>query len=118
MMRVLPASSVARKHFSGAAMGLALALWGLCGWSPAQVRAAVSGLAGPTGAAPGGWRTLTRWARQVARGQVFTQVEAAPGASAQQLAARVAQVLCGWTPPEWRGQGLAAQAFAGASQVN
>jgi hypothetical protein len=39
---VLPASAQPRKHFSGAAIALALALWGLCGLSAAQVRAVVS----------------------------------------------------------------------------
>ena len=37
VMRVLPGSSVARKHFSGAAIALALALWGLCGKSAREV---------------------------------------------------------------------------------
>jgi len=117
VMRVLPATAVARKHFSAAAMGLALALWGLCGWSAAQARAAVSHLAGSSGGATGRWRTLTRWARQMARGQVFAQVEA-PQGTARQQAARLAQILCGWAPPEARGQELTHQAFAGASQVS
>jgi hypothetical protein len=74
-MTVVPATVVARKHYSGAAVALALALWGLCGWSAAQVRAAVAGLA-QGGQAARGWRTLARWACQVAQGQLFRAVDA------------------------------------------
>jgi hypothetical protein len=117
-MTVLPSSAVARKHFSAAAMALALALWGLCGWSAAQVRAAVSDLAGPAGAGRGGWRTLSQWARQMAQGTVFTLLESSQAGPPRQLAARAAQALCGWSPREAQRQGLAHQAFAGACHVS
>jgi hypothetical protein len=56
-MTVVPATVVVRKHFSGAAVALALTLWGLCGWSPAaRVRAAVAAWV-HTVPAQGGWST-------------------------------------------------------------
>jgi hypothetical protein len=53
VLTIMPASALARKHFSAAAMGLALALWGLCGWSAAQLRAVVGGRMASGGEAPG-----------------------------------------------------------------
>ena len=118
VMTVLPGSAVARKHFSAAAMALALALWGLCGWSAAQVRSAVSDMAGPAGTGRGGWRTLSRWARQLAQGAVLTQLGAPGRGPPSQLAAWAAQALGGRCPLEFRRQGLAHQAFAGACHVS
>jgi len=115
-MTVLPAPAQPRKHFSGAAIALALALWGLGGWSAARVREAVSDWA-HTGASARGWRSLSRWARQVARGHLFGALPPMAGGGARQVAARAAQALCGHAPPQVRGQGLEAQAFAGACRM-
>ncbi|WP_239014430.1 hypothetical protein [Archangium violaceum] len=71
---VLPASAVARKHFSAAAIALALALWGLCGLGVEQVRGLVNDWK-HTGAMPGRWRSLGRWAEQVATGSLFSALE-------------------------------------------
>jgi hypothetical protein len=116
-MTVLPASAQPYKHFSGAAIGLALALWGLCQRSAAQVREAVNDWA-HTGAAARGWRSLVRWAEQVGRGKLWAGLHAPVAGSARQQAGRAAQALCGHAPAEVRHQGLDAQAFAGASHVS
>jgi hypothetical protein len=117
VMTVLPASAQPYKHFSGAAIALALALWGLCQRSAAQVRAAVNDWV-HTGAAVRGWRSLVRWAEQVGQGQLFAGLPMAAAGSARQQAERAAQALCGHAPTEVRHQGLEAQAFAGASHVS
>jgi hypothetical protein len=114
---VLPASAVARKHFSGAAIALALALWGLCGQSMEQVRGTVNDWK-HTGAMPGRWRSLVRWAKQVAGGRLFSALEVRVEGAARTVAARAAQVLCGHAPPAQRGHPLAWQAFLGASHVS
>jgi hypothetical protein len=114
---VLPASAVARKHFSAAAIALALALWGLCGQSVEQVRGLVNDWK-HTGAMPGRWRSLTRWAEQVAAGSLFSELEVRVEGTARRVAARAAQVLCGHAPPAERGQPVAWQAFVGASHVS
>ncbi len=87
---VLPASALARKHFSGAA--IALALWGLCGWSAAQVRAVVGGRM-PSGGRPRGWRTLTRWARQVMGGRLLLESESPGKGATSTLGLPVSQSL-------------------------
>jgi hypothetical protein len=114
---VLPASAVARKHFSGAAIALALALWGLCGLGVEQVRGLVNDWK-HTGAMPSRWRSLGRWAEQVAAGSLFSTLEVHVEGAARTVAARAAQVLCGHAPPAQRGQPLAWQAFVGASHVS
>jgi hypothetical protein len=86
VLTVLPTSALARKHFSGAAMALALTLWGLCGWSAAQVRALWWVDAGE------------RWARQVADGTVWASLDSRAKGEPRQVAARAAQVLCGLAP--------------------
>lgn len=115
-MTVLPASAQPYKHFSGAAIALALALWGLCQSSAAQVREAVSDWA-HTGAAARGWRSLSRWAEEVSEGKLFAGLHAAAVGTARQQAERAAQALCGHAPAEVRHLGLDCQAFAGASHV-
>jgi hypothetical protein len=116
VMTVLPAPAQPRKHFSGAAISLALALWGLCGWSAAQVREAVSDWV-HTGPSARGWRSLSRWAGQLAQGRLFATLALTAEGGARQVAARAAQALCGHAPPQVRGQGLEAQAFAGACRM-
>lgn len=117
VLTVLPASAQARKHFSGAAIALALTLWGLCGYSAARVRALVSDW-GHTGAAARGWRSLARWAAQVAGGELFPGLGVRAEGSPREVAARAAQALCGTCPPEARRLPVPHQAFAGASHVS
>jgi hypothetical protein len=114
---VLPASAVARKHFSGAAIALALALWGLCGQSVEQVRGTVNDWR-HTGAVPGRWRSLARWARQVAEGRLFAALGVRVEGAARAVAARAATALCGHAPPTQRGHPLAWQAFLGVRHVS
>lgn len=117
VLTVLPAAAQPRKHFSGAAIALALALWGLCGLSARQVREAVSDWA-CTGAAARGWRSLARWAAQVEGARLFAGVAMAGATSPREAAARAAQALCGHAPAEARRLHLAHQAFAGACHVS
>ena len=117
VLTVLPASAQPRKHFSGAAIALALALWSLCGWSAQQVREAVSDWT-RTGAAARGWRSLARWDEQVQGARLFSGVALAGAASPPEAAARAAQALCGQAPVEARRLPLAHQAFAGACHVS
>jgi len=117
VMTVLPASAQPYKHFSGAAIALALALWGLCQYSAAQVRAAVSDWT-RTGAAARGWRSLSRWAEAVSQGKLFAGLNTLEAGTAREQAERAAQALCGHAPAEVRHLGLDSQAFAGASHVS
>lgn len=117
VMRVVPASCAPGKHFSGAAIGLALALWA-AGKRAAEVREAVNDWK-VIGAAARGWRSLTRWAREVGAGRLFAWLAlgAVPGGP-QAVARRAAQALRGYTPPEWRGAAVWLQSQLGACHVS
>jgi hypothetical protein len=117
VLTVLPASAVPSKHFSGAAIALALALWGVVGLSACKVRQAVNDWK-HLGAAARGWRTLVRWASQVATGKLFASLGVCRTGRPREAAARAAQALCGWAPPQERGMALPWQAFSGASHVS
>lgn len=115
-MRVLPPSAVARKHFSGAAIALAFALWGLCGKTAREVREQVSDQK-KLGAGARGWRSLRRWAQEVTTGRLFAGLGLMGATGGPRAgASRAAQALAGWTAaPE---ASLEAAAFNGASHVS
>ena len=118
VMRVLPASSVPLKHFSGAAIGMAFALWGLVGKSAREVREQVSDQK-ILGAGARGWRSLRRWAREVVTGQLFAGLGLCGLAGGPRaVAARVAQALIGWAAADAREAAPEAAAFNGASHVS
>jgi len=117
VMRVLPASSAARKHFSGAAIAMALALWGLGGKSAREVREQVSDQR-ILGAGVRGWRSLCRWAREITAGRLFAWLGLSGKAGRPRaLAARAAQALIGWAAVAAREAAPEAAAFDGASHV-
>lgn len=111
VMTVLPATAQPGRHFSGEAIALALALWGLCGESAAHVRRLVNDWRPGPGAR--GWRSLARWRGAAAAGPLFRGLGLAPGADA----VRVAQALAGHAPAQARGAPIHEQAFAGAAHV-
>ena len=118
VLRVLLASGVARKHFSGAAIALALTLWGLCGNSARQVRELVSDQK-KLGACARGWLSLERWAREVAAGRLFAGLGLKGFAGTpREVAARAAQALIGWAPLAAQESAPEAAAFTGASYVS
>ena len=116
VMTVLPAAAQAFKHFSGAAVAMALALWGLGGQSARRVREQVNDWRPGPGAR--GWRSLARWARAAAARKLFAGLglQGVVGPS-RELATRVAQALCGHAPPEARQGPIHEQAFVGAAHV-
>lgn len=115
VVMVVPRGIVRRRLYSASAMALALALYGVAGFAPTEVRRRVSPLriVGTTAAA--GWASLRRWSRAVRAGQLFPMVRALPAdATLREVAARAATTLAahapgaGGTPPE-------SAAFTGAS---
>ena len=71
VIQVEPSSSTARKHFSGAAIAMALALWGLVRRSAAEVRKVVNDRS-TDGVA--GWTSLRRWAQGITDGTLFPEL--------------------------------------------
>jgi hypothetical protein len=118
VMCVVPASCVARKHFSGAAIAQALALWGLAGLSAGAVHQRINDWQ-VRGAASRGWRALQRWAQDVADGRLFRPLQgSAPTESLRTVAKRAAQVLCGYAPIPWRSAPVEHQAHVGSCHVS
>ena len=117
VMRVVPPDFTSRKHFTGAAIAMAFALWGLCGKTAAEVRGRVNDWK-HTGPSARGWASLERWARQAARGGLFGWLALRATGPPQVVARDAAQALCGWAPPDRRPDPLDHQAFAGACHVS
>ncbi len=112
--RVLPSSAVSRKHFSGAAIGFALALWALVGLSASAVRERVNDRA----SFEAGWPSLARWAGDVGERRLFAELELSSGeGKPRAVAERAAVGLCGWAPAAVREGPREHQAFAGACHV-
>lgn len=116
-MRVLPAAATPRKHFSGAAIALSLAAWGLCAMSAAEVRALAND-AFAVGASARGWRTLRRWADDVRSGWLFAleALRQLPEGR-RAVAARAGQVLASYAPRADAESPVSHQAFVGALHV-
>jgi hypothetical protein len=109
-----PRGLVRRRLYSGGAIALALALYGVDGLAPAEVRRRVSPLriVGPTAAA--GWASLRRWCRAVRARRLFAAVRALPvEATFRQVAARAATTLAAYAPSG--GLPIESAAFIGAS---
>ena len=113
--RVLPSSATARKHFSAAAIAMALALWGLMRRNAEQVRRVVNERA--TDGEPG-WASIGRWAKEISAGTLLPELGLRGAAGrALEVAAKAASALCGWAPVSARETPLDHQAFAGACHV-
>lgn len=110
-----PRGLVRRRLYSAGAIALALALYGVAGFAPTEVRGRVSPLriVGPSAAA--GWASLRRWCRAVRVRRLFPAVRALPGdATLRQVAARAATTLAAYAPGAG-GLLLESAAFIGAS---
>jgi len=93
-MTVWPPSVVPRRYYSGGAILLALALWGLVGLSSMAVREQISPMKQVEPSVQS-WRSLGRWVRAVLAGGLFAGAVPVPweGLSWRQAAARIVQVM-------------------------
>jgi hypothetical protein len=118
VIAVVPAGVLRRRLYTAGAIALALALYGVIGLAPAEVRARVSPLRIVGATAAGGWASLRRWARAVRRGRLFGGVRApAETATLRQVAARAATTLAAYAPAAG-GLALDSAAFLGAAHVS
>lgn len=114
---VVPAEVAARRHYSRAAMGLAMALFGVGLETAAVIRRRVSPFHVVGSTAARGWATLRRWIRAARDGELF-RVRAIPSAwTARQAAERIATSLAAQAPPSCSSLSLEAQAFVGACSL-
>lgn len=112
-----PRGLAPRKRYSGAAIGLALALWALTGMPEPKVfeRVGVYPLS-PTVEVQG-WRSLRRWTADAVSGALWPGLcMHVQGSTYRQHAGRIAATLAGFAPDPEVGS-KAARAFFGAKHA-
>lgn len=115
IMVVGPRGLAPKKRYSGPAIALALALWGLAGEPQAKVFECVSVFDLSICVEVYGWRSLRRWTRDAAAGALWGPL-LSTGSTWRQRAARIAAALASFAPDSHVGS-LAAHAFEGAKHV-
>lgn len=114
---VVPREVLPRRRFGAGAIALALALWGEGGLTATQAREEVAGGCW----FEGGWRSLRRWASDVAQGRLFEgfaeRRKGLEGVSLRSVAKHLTSWLAGFAPPGSSALPLTWQAQAGAGQV-
>jgi hypothetical protein len=120
VLLVVPRGVVAGRRYAGAVIAWALALFGVVGLPPDEVRRRCSPDRVVGYAAAGRWATLRRWARAVRHGRLFACAHVRWSAADQtprQIAARAAQTLAAYAPPTVRDRPVAVQAFLAGVQM-
>jgi transposase len=118
ILLVVPRGIRRRRLYSAGAIALALALWGVEGLAPGDVRARVSPwrIVGATAAM--GWASLRRWAHAVRDKALFACVRASPdGARLRAIAARAATTLAAYASSSADALAISTRAFLGAAHV-
>ncbi len=115
VMLVVPAELLPRKLYGACAIALALALWGVDGEAAGEVRRRISSWPVSAESERRRWRSLSRWCRNAADGELFDGVGAVAG-TGRDVAARVAQVLASRAPPGDRSSSVTARPWRGASR--
>lgn len=115
---VVPRGVVRRRLFSAAAIGYALALFGVSRLSAREVRQRTSPWHAVGDAAHAGWAQLRRWARAVRSRRLFGCVRPCPARfSLREVAARAATTLAALDRAAPAGVAIEAAAFAGAAHA-
>jgi hypothetical protein len=115
---VVPRGIAPRRHYTLAAIGLALTLYGLRQQSANEVRRHVSTWRLESQGGWTDWATLRRWVSAVRRGVLFAGVPTGTdGMTAREVAARVAMALVARALPGDPGRPLEALAFLGAARM-
>lgn len=117
-LTVVPRGVIPRRHYSGVAIALALALYGLARKSLREVRARINPWSVVGATAAEGWTALMRWIRAIHRGELFAFVRASPPEwSARKQAERAATTLAALAPPGLGHLPLVEQAAAAGAQA-
>ena len=113
---VVPRAMLPRRWYSGSAIALALALYGIERAARAAVRRRVSPFEVVGYRAATGWVTLGRWVDAVRVGRLFSRVRPSPARfTRRQVAERAATTLGSRAPPPMDAS-LTVRAFGGAAQ--
>ena len=115
---VVPREVLPRRQYSAAAIGFALALWGLVKATAIAVRLQISPSTVLGFDAMTGWVTLRRWAKAVKTRSLFCSAPAAgPSATLRDVAALAATALAASADPATRHLPLEPRAFLGAAHA-
>jgi hypothetical protein len=113
-----PRELLPRRHYSAAAIGFALALYGLVLATAREVRRRISPQTILGATAFTGWATLRRWTRAVAHRRLFPALPSSdPSAMLRRVAASAAASLAAYADPTSRGEALEHRAFLGAAHA-
>ncbi|MGK3966346.1 hypothetical protein WMF38_19445 [Sorangium sp. So ce118] len=118
VLLVVPRGVLGRRVYSAAAIGFALALWGLALATASEVRRRVGPARILGESAVTGWATLRRWAREVAQRCLLAQApDPGPSASLRKSAATAAASLAASADPTTRALPIEHRAFFGAAHA-
>lgn len=118
ILTVVPRETLPARLYTTSAVAWALALFGVDGASPQQVRRRTSpwAIVGATAAA--GWATLRRWVAAVRERRLLADVRTCPpDFTARQVAERAATTMAAFAPLAAAAVPIAARAFAGAARA-
>jgi hypothetical protein len=112
---VVPLGVIAGRLFCAAAIGLAVALFGVAKLPMGEVRRRVSPWQHVGTSAEGSWLSLRRWVHAIRARRLFASVRPAPSRfTAREIAARAAQTLAALAPPSLAAVAIEHRVFAGA----
>ncbi len=116
LLTVVPCETLTKRLYSGPAIALALALFGLWLLPPKVIRSQLSPWAAVGATAAASWCTVGRWVSAVRAGALFSCARRAPEDwTDRRVAERVATTLATYVPPTVDPPPLAERAFFGAA---
>lgn len=114
---VVPGAMLAGRRYSAPAIAQALALFGLEGQPPANIRRRTSPDKAVGATASTGWASLDRWCDAVRGGRLFPKARACPATfTRRQVAERAATAIGSRAPPPVDAS-LIVRAFVGAARA-
>ncbi len=112
---MVPCETLTKRLYSGPAIALALALFGLSLLPPKVIRTQLSPWVAVGATAAASWCTVGRWVSAARAGTLFSCARRAPeGWTDRHIAERVATTLAAYVPPTADPPALAELAFFGA----
>jgi len=112
---VVPLGVIAGRLFCAAAIGLAVALFGVAKLPMGEVRRRVSPWQHVGTSAEGSWLSLRRWVHAIRARRLFASVRPAPSCcTAREIAARAAQTLAALASPALAAVAIEQRVFVGA----
>lgn len=114
-MTVAPSEVLGKRLYSSAAIGMCMALYGVCAMSLSAIRALVSPFARTGASAVTGWASVFGWVDAVRSKRLFELVRPVPaGWPRRKAAERIATSLAARAPPTVAALDLVTAAFVGA----